>query len=82
MLTNINGRKKEISHLFPSVRIGLYESDDGLGHENHREQGSLPATIKTLRAVRESRNFVSFSWIGYNIYHQDDPRMKFNMKHV
>lgn len=56
----------------------LYESDGGLGHENHRQRGSLPATIKSLKAARKANNFVSFSWIGYNIYRDDYPKNIFD----
>lgn len=56
----------------------LYESDGALGHENHRQRGSLPATIKTLKAARNAGNFVSFNWIGYNIYRRSDPQNIFD----
>ncbi len=56
----------------------LYESDGALGHENHRQRGSLPATIKTLKAARKASNFVSFNWIGYNIYRGNDPQNIFD----
>src|SRR5690625_2224456 len=56
----------------------LYESDGGLGHENHRQRGSLPATIKSLKAARKANNFVSFSWTGYNIYRDDYPKNIFD----
>lgn len=54
------------------------ESGGALGHENHRERGSLPATIKTLKAARKASNFVSFNWIGYNIYRGSDPQNIFD----
>lgn len=56
----------------------LYEPEGGLGHENHRERGSLPATIKVVKAAREASNFVSFSWVGYNIYRDDYPKNIFD----
>lgn len=42
----------------------LYEEEGALGHENHRARGSLPATIKVIKAARKADNFVSFNWIG------------------
>lgn len=56
----------------------LYEREGGLGHENHRERGSLPATIKVVQAARKASNFVSFSWVGYNIYRDNFPQNIFD----
>lgn len=70
--------KRRAAFVSISQNKGLYEVDGGLGHENHRERGSLPATIKTLKAAREASNFVSFNWIGYNIYRQNDPQNIFD----
>lgn len=70
--------KKNAAFVSVSQNKCLYESEGGLGHENHRERGSLPATIKVLKAAREASNFVSFSWIGYNIYRHDYPQTIFD----
>jgi len=56
----------------------LYEKEGGLGHENHRSRGSLPATIRVLEEARKADNFVSFNWIGYNIYRGDYPKSTFD----
>src|SRR5690625_3056576 len=70
--------KKNAAFVSISQNKCLYESDGGLGHENHRQRGSLPATIKSLKAARKANNFVSFSWIGYNIYRDDYPKNIFD----
>lgn len=56
----------------------LYEEEGALGHENHRARGSLPATIKVLKAARKADNFVSFNWVGYDIYRDDYPKTIFD----
>lgn len=70
--------KRNAAFVSVSQNKCLYESDGGLGHENHRQRGSLPATIKSLKAARRAGNFVSFSWIGYNIYREDYPQNIFD----
>ncbi|HLQ72838.1 MAG TPA: cysteine hydrolase [Bacillota bacterium] len=70
--------KKNAAFVSISQNKCLYESDGGLGHENHRERGSLPATIKVVEAARQASNFVSFNWIGYNIYREDYPKSLFD----
>lgn len=56
----------------------LYEPWGALGHENHRERGSLPATIKVVNAARKAKNFVSFNWIGYSIFREHYPQTIFD----
>lgn len=70
--------KKNAAFVSVSQNKCLYEEAGGLGHENHRERGSLPATIKVVEAAREASNFVSFSWVGYNIYREDYPQSIFD----
>lgn len=70
--------KRRAAFVSVSQNKCLYESDGALGYENHRSRGSLPATIKVLKAARKADNFVSFSWIGYNIYRQDYPQNIFD----
>lgn len=70
--------KRRAAFVSISQNKGLYEKDGGLGHENHRERGSLEATIKVIEAARKAENFVSFNWIGYNIYRHDYPQTIFD----
>src|SRR5699024_3699041 len=56
----------------------LYDKEGALGHENHRSRGSLPTTIRTVKAARKSDNFISFNWVGYNIYRDDYPQTIFD----
>lgn len=70
--------KRKAAFVSISQNKCLYEHDGALGHENHRERGSLPATIKALNAARKANNFVSFNWIGYNIYRENDPQNIFD----
>lgn len=56
----------------------LYEADGGLGHENHRQRGSLPATIEVVKAARKANNFSLFCWVGYNIYRHNYPQTVFD----
>lgn len=70
--------KRNAAFVSVSQNKCLYNSDGALSHENHRSRGSLPATIKTIKAARKANNFVSFSWIGYNIYREDYPQTIFD----
>ncbi|MBD8004217.1 isochorismatase family protein [Bacillus sp. Sa1BUA2] len=70
--------KRKAAFVSISQNKCLYEHNGALGYENHRERGSLPATIKTLKAARKASNFVSFNWIGYNIYRGNDPQNIFD----
>lgn len=70
--------KKNAAFVSISQNKGLYEKEGGLGHEDHRSRGSLPATIKVVEAARKASNFVSFNWIGYNIYREDYPKSAFD----
>jgi nicotinamidase-related amidase len=56
----------------------LYEPWGVQGAERHRERGSLPATIKVVRAARERKNFKSFSWIGYEVFRESYPQSDFD----
>ena len=42
--------------------------------EGHAFRGSLPATVRAVRAARRAPNFVSFNWIGYSVFRQDYPQ--------
>lgn len=70
--------KRKAAFVSISQNKCLYEKEGALGHENHRARGSLPATIKVLEAARKAENFVSFNWVGYNIYRQDYPKNAFD----
>lgn len=41
--------------------------------EGHRQRGSLEATMKVVDAARQAKNFVSFNWIGYEVFREDYP---------
>lgn len=70
--------KKKAAFVSISQNKGLYTSEGGLGHERHYERGSLEATIRTVEAARKRDNFVSYNWIGYNIYRHDYPQSVFD----
>src|SRR5690625_353138 len=70
--------KRNAAFVSVSQNKCLYEKEGGLGHEDHRSRGSLPATIKVLKAARKASNFVSYSWVGYNIYREDYPKTIFD----
>lgn len=70
--------KRNAAFVSVSQNKCLYEPEGGLGHEKHRDRGSLEATIKVVKAARKASNFVSFSWIGYNIYREDYPKTVFD----
>lgn len=57
-----------------SQNKGLYTPEGGLGHERHYERGSLEATVKAVEAARNKPNFLSFNWVGYNIYRDQYPQ--------
>jgi nicotinamidase-related amidase len=46
--------------------------------EGHAARGSLPATIKVVKAARQAPNFVSFNWIGYTVFRDDYPKTDFD----
>src|SRR5690625_6030177 len=52
--------KKNAAFVSISQNKCMYEKEGGLGHENHRSRGSLPATIRVLEEARKADNFVSF----------------------
>ena len=70
--------KRKAAFVSISQNKCLYEKEGALGHENHRSRGSLPATIRTVKAARRADNFVSFNWVGYNIYRGDYPQTIFD----
>lgn len=46
--------------------------------ERHDLRGSLPATVKSVKAARAAGNFTSFNWIGYTVFRQDYPQSVFD----
>ena len=70
--------KRRAAFVSVSQNKCLYEKSGGLGHENHRARGSLPATLRTVKAARKADNFISFCWVGYNIYRDAYPQTDFD----
>jgi nicotinamidase-related amidase len=46
--------------------------------EGHDRRGSLPATIKVVKAARQAPNFVSFNWVGYTVFRDQYPQTCFD----
>jgi nicotinamidase-related amidase len=46
--------------------------------EGHRQRGSLEATVRVVQAARATKNFVSFNWIGYEVFRQNYPMNDFD----
>lgn len=70
--------KRRAAFVSISQNKSVYEPWGAQGHENHRERGSLPATIKVVEAARKASNFVSFSWIGYSVFRENYPQTIFD----
>lgn len=61
-----------------SQNKSCYDAGGVQAAEGHRERGSLPATVKVVEAARKAKNFVSFNWIGYEVFRQDYPMNDFD----
>lgn len=61
-----------------SQNKSLYESWGAQASEKHRERGSLPATVKVAQAARNAKNFISFNWIGYEVFRENYPQSIFD----
>ncbi|HEY9211297.1 MAG TPA: cysteine hydrolase [Ancylobacter sp.] len=61
-----------------SQNKSVYEPWGVQAGEKHRERGSLPATIRVAEAARQARNFVSFNWIGYEVFREAYPQSDFD----
>jgi len=61
-----------------SQNKSLYESWGAQASEKHRERGSLPATVRVAQAARNAKNFVSFNWIGYEVFRENYPQSIFD----
>lgn len=70
--------KRPAAFVSISQNNSLYEPWGVQGHENHRERGSLEATIKVVEAARHVTNFVSYSWVGYKVFREDYPQSLFD----
>lgn len=46
--------------------------------ERHDLRGSLPATVRAVKAARRAPNFVSFNWVGYSLFREDYPQTDFD----
>jgi nicotinamidase-related amidase len=56
----------------------LYLPTGAQAAERHWERGSLPATVKVVKAAREQPNFKVFAWIGYEIFRDKYPQSEFD----
>ena len=61
-----------------SQNRSLYDPDGAQASEGHRQRGSLEATVKVVEAARKKDNFISFNWIGYEVFRQDYPQNDFD----
>jgi nicotinamidase-related amidase len=66
------------AYMSVSQSKSLYDTGGAQSAENHRERGSLPATVKVVQAARKAKNFVSFNWIGYTIFRENYPQSEFD----
>lgn len=56
----------------------LYESWGAQAAEKQWERGSLEATVKAAEAARKAKNFISFNWIGYEVFRENYPQSVFD----
>ena len=56
----------------------LYLPTGAQAAERHWERGSLPATVKVVKAARAAPNFKVFAWIGYEIFRDKYPQSEFD----
>jgi nicotinamidase-related amidase len=61
-----------------SQNKSLYDSWGAQAAENHRQRGSLPATVKVAQAARKAKNFKTFAWIGYEVFREKYPQSEFD----
>lgn len=66
------------AYMSVSQNRSLYEPSGAQAGEKHWERGSLPATIKVVEAARKAKNFISFNWIGYEVFREKYPQSKFD----
>jgi nicotinamidase-related amidase len=70
--------RKRAAFISVSQNNSLYKPWGAQAAEKHWERGSLPATVKVATAARKADNFVSFSWIGYEVFREAYPQSEFD----
>jgi nicotinamidase-related amidase len=66
------------AYLSVSQNKSLYQAWGAQASEKQWERGSLPATVKVVEAARKAKNFVSFNWIGYEVFRESYPQSIFD----
>lgn len=61
-----------------SQNKSVYDPGGVQAAEGHRQRGSLEATVKVVQAARKKKNFLSYNWIGYEVFRQDYPQNEFD----
>lgn len=61
-----------------SQNKSLYEPWGAQASEKQWERGTLQATIKVVEAARKAKNFVSFNWIGFDVFRENYPQSAFD----
>jgi nicotinamidase-related amidase len=69
---------KRAAFVSVSQNNSLYREWGAQSAERHWERGSLPATVKVATAARKAPNFVSFSWVGYEVFRENYPQSEFD----
>jgi nicotinamidase-related amidase len=70
--------RKRAAFVSVSQNNSLYKPWGAQASEKHWERGSLPATVKAANAARKADNFVSFSWVGYEVFREAYPQSEFD----
>lgn len=70
--------KRPAAFLSISQTNSLYKPWGSQAAEKQWERGTLPATIKVVKAARRAPNFKSFSWIGYPLFRENHPQSIFD----
>jgi nicotinamidase-related amidase len=66
------------AYMSVSQNKSLYEPWGAQASEKHWERGSLGATVKVIEAARKAKNFLSFNWIGYEVFRESYPQSVFD----
>ncbi|WP_315806940.1 MULTISPECIES: cysteine hydrolase [unclassified Bradyrhizobium] len=66
------------AYMSVSQNKSVYDPGGVQASEGHRERGSLEATVKVVNAARKVKNFVSFNWIGYEVFRGNYPQSDFD----
>lgn len=69
---------RPVAYCSVSQNKSCYDAGGVQSGEGHRQRGSLEATIKVVKAARNAKNFVSFNWIGYEVFRQSYPKNDFD----